>query len=258
MTATKEQQQSMWFGISMFLGGVIVGVILVGASGVSPFVKGGAPSPAGQGAPTAPDAPQAPQANINETMLAIAKEVGLDEAKFTACVAADKYKQMFADEEADGQKAGVNGTPGNILIDMKTGNARVLSGAQPFEAFKKNIDAMLKNPTAKSTDPNTPQATGVKPVDLTKDHVLGSKTARLALIEYSDMQCPFCHRVHPTLQQMMKEYDGKIVWVYRHFPLSFHPNAVPLATGAECANEIGGNDAFWSFTDKVMVNDNVN
>ncbi len=255
--ATKEQQQNVWFGLSMFLGGMIVGVILVGASGISPFGKG-QPAPSGQPSPTAPNAPEAPTANLQDTILGFARTVGLDEAKFTGCLAADKFKQMFTDEEAAGQTAGVNGTPGNILIDMKTGNARLLSGAQPFEVFQKNIDEMLKNPTAKSTDPATPQATNVVPVDLEKDHVRGSKTARLALIEYSDYQCPFCHRVHPTLEQMMQKYDGKVVWVYRHFPLSFHPNAIPLATAAECANEIGGTDAFWSFTDEVMASDNVN
>lgn len=256
MSVKEQEQQNIWFGISMFLGGVIVGVILVGASGMSPFGQKG-----GQAAvPTAPDAPQAPQApqvSITETITAIAKEVGLDEGKFTACLAADKYKQLFADQMAAAQAAGVNGTPGNILIDMKTGNARLLSGAQPFAAFQKNIDEMLKDPTAKSTDPNTPQATNVPPVDLAKDHVRGT-APRLALIEYSDYQCPFCHRVHPTLQQMMQQYDGKVVWVFRHFPLGFHPNAIPLATAAECANEVGGADAFWSFSDKVMENDNVN
>ncbi len=256
MTMKEIQQQNVWFGISMFLGGVIVGVVLVGASGVSPFGIGAIPS--GGAVPNAPEAPQAPQTNINETILAIAKEVGLDEGKFKECIAADKFKAMFDEQMAAAQKAGVNGTPGNILIDMKTGNARVLSGAQPFEAFKKNIDEMLKNPSAKSTDPNTPQATDVPPVDFDTDRYQGSKSARLALIEYSDYQCPFCQRVHPTLKQMMKEYDGKIVWVYRHFPLGFHPNAVPLATAAECAGEIGGNDAFWAYSDKVMTNDNVN
>ncbi len=251
--STKEQQQNVWFGVSMFLGGMIVGVILVGASGISPF--GGMKAPTG-GVPTAPEAPQAPQANIQDTILGFAQNIGLDEDAFTACLGDNKYEQLFNDQMAAAQAAGVNGTPGNILIDMKTGNARVLSGAQPFEAFKKNIDEMLKDPTAKSTDPGTPQATDVAPVDLEKDHVRGT-SSRLALIEYSDYQCPFCHRVHPTYEQIMKEYEGKIVWVYRHFPLGFHPNAIPLATASECANEIGGVDAFWQFTDMAMTSDSV-
>ena len=248
----KDQQQNVWFGVSMFLGGMIVGVILVGASGISPFGSLKQAPQGGVEAPTAPNAPEAPQGNIQETILGFALDMGLDEDEFKACVADNKYEQLFNDQMAAAQKAGVNGTPGNILIDMKTGNARVLSGAQPFEAFKKNIDEMLKDPKAKSTDPGTPQATDVDPVDFEKDHVRGSTKARLALIEYSDYECPFCRRVHPTYEQIMQEYDGKIVWVYRHFPLSFHQNAIPLATGAECAGELEGPDAFWEFTDKAM------
>lgn len=253
--STKEQQQNVWFGVSMFLGGMIVGVILVGASGISPF---GSMQKAPQGGVEAPTAPEVPQGNIQETILGFALDIGLDEEDFKTCIADKKYEQLFNDQMAAAQKAGVNGTPGNILIDMKTGNARVLSGAQPFESFKKNIDEMLKDPKAKSTDPGTPQATDVDPVDLESDHVRGSRNARLALIEYSDFQCPFCHRVHETYERIMSEYDGKVLWVYRHFPLGFHPNAVPLATASECANELGGVDAFWEFTDMAMKSDSVN
>ena len=248
----------------MFLFGLLAGIVLTSASGVrSTFVRGNPVAtnqkvPTAPQAPQAPQVPQAPQANIQDTMLGFASDAGLDETEFKTCVAADKFKQLFADEEAAAQKAGISGTPGNILIDMKSGNARLLSGAQPLAVFQKNVDEMLKNPTAKSTDPNAPSATNVPPVDLEKDHILGSKDARLALIEYSDYQCPFCHRVHPTLQQLLQQNDGKILWVLRHFPLGFHPNAIPLATGAECANEIGGSDAFWSFTDKAMSSDAVN
>ena len=61
-------------------------------------------------------------------------------------------------------------------------------------------------------------------------------------------------RVHPTMQQLLQEYDGKIMWVFRHYPLppNMHPDAMPLAIGAECAGKLGGNDAFWQYTDAIM------
>lgn len=100
--------------------------------------------------------------------------------------------------------------------------------------------------TGKSLEPT------VLPVDKS-DHVLGPKKPDVYLIEYSDYQCPFCSRFHDTVKQIMEEFDGRVAWVYRHFPLdSIHPEARPAAVAAECAADIGGEDAFWTFTDKLF------
>lgn len=88
------------------------------------------------------------------------------------------------------------------------------------------------------------------PIDPKIDHIRGDiKKATVAIVEYSDFECPFCKRHHPTMQKVMDTYGDDVVWVYRHFPLSFHPNAQKAAESSECANELGGNDAFWKFTD---------
>lgn len=84
-----------------------------------------------------------------------------------------------------------------------------------------------------------------------KDHVRG--TGKLTWIEYSDLECPFCKRIHGDLQQMLSEYDGKVRWVYRHYPIeNLHPKAAKEAEASECAAELGGNDAFWAYVDKVF------
>ncbi len=85
-----------------------------------------------------------------------------------------------------------------------------------------------------------------------KDHIRGNKSARLSLVEYVDLECPFCKRFHPTMQDLMKTYGDKIRWVYRHFPLSFHANAQKEAEATECVGELGGNDKFWSYIDKMF------
>lgn len=100
--------------------------------------------------------------------------------------------------------------------------------------------------------PSEPVAGPVKPVDPKVDHIRGDKNAKVFVIEYSDFECPFCIRHHPTMQKLMDEYKGKVAWVYRHFPLSFHQNAQKEAEASECANELGGNDAFWKFADKIF------
>jgi protein-disulfide isomerase len=85
------------------------------------------------------------------------------------------------------------------------------------------------------------------------DHVFGSRDADVFLIEYSDYQCPFCERFHTTVKEALKQYDGKVAWVYRHLPLDgLHPEARPAAIASECVAQLGGNDAFWDFTDKIF------
>lgn len=100
--------------------------------------------------------------------------------------------------------------------------------------------------------PPPPPAGDVPPVDPATDHIRGNNDADLFVIEYSDFECPFCQRHHPTMQQLVKDYDGKVAWVYRHFPLGFHQNAEPAALASECAADLGGNDGFWKFTDLVF------
>jgi protein-disulfide isomerase len=102
--------------------------------------------------------------------------------------------------------------------------------------------------------PSAPKAGPVVPVDPDKDHIRGNLDAEISVIEYSDFECGFCKKVHPTLQQVVENYDGKVNWVYRHFPLSFHdPLATKEAIASECAAEQGGNDAFWSYTDLIFA-----
>lgn len=72
---------------------------------------------------------------------AIAKEIGIDEAKFTECLNSNKTAKQVAADMQEGQTLfGVNGTPGNVLINKKTGKYVVVSGAQPLSAFQSAIE----------------------------------------------------------------------------------------------------------------------
>ena len=94
-------------------------------------------------------------------------------------------------------------------------------------------------------------AVGVKPVD-SEDHIRGNPAAPVKLVEFGDFECPFCKRFHRILMRVMDEYgkDGRVAWVYRHFPL--YPKGRKEAQAAECANELGGNNAFWAFADRLF------
>jgi protein-disulfide isomerase len=54
----------------------------------------------------------------------------------------------------------------------------------------------------------------------------GTKDAPITIVEYSDFQCPFCSRGKDTVTELMKKYPGKIRFIYKHLPLSFHPQAM--------------------------------
>lgn len=85
------------------------------------------------------------------------------------------------------------------------------------------------------------------------DHIRGNPEAGVFIVEYSDTECPFCKSFHQTLTRLVAEYDGRVAWVYRHFPLdSIHPKADKEAEALECAGEQGGNDAFWRYLDRLF------
>lgn len=81
------------------------------------------------------------------------------------------------------------------------------------------------------------------------DHVRGSADAPVTIIEYSDLECPFCKRFHTTMQQVQAEYGDDVRWVYRHFPLDqLHQQARAESVATECA---GAQGKFWELTDKI-------
>jgi len=96
-------------------------------------------------------------------------------------------------------------------------------------------------------------ATEMRPVSA-DDYILGNPNAPITIIEYSDYDCPFCKQFHATMHQVMDEYGvtGRLAWVYRQFPLiDLHPNAALLSEAGLCVGDLGGNDAFWTFSDTV-------
>jgi protein-disulfide isomerase len=79
----------------------------------------------------------------------------------------------------------------------------------------------------------------------------GPENAPVEIIEFSDFQCPYCLRAEPAVRQVLSTYGDKVRLVYRHFPLSNHPNARPAAEAAACAAEQG---KFWEYHDRLFAN----
>lgn len=83
------------------------------------------------------------------------------------------------------------------------------------------------------------------------DHILGDRDAEVIIVEYSDMNCPFCRRFHPTMKQVVEDYNGQVAWVYRHFAFQTQDSSDAAAL-SECIADTEGNDAFWEFTDVLF------
>lgn len=82
---------------------------------------------------------------------------------------------------------------------------------------------------------------------------LGPVTAPVTIVEFSDFECPFCHKVQDTVNQLRQRYGNRVRWAYKHYPLEFHPKAPPAAYASYAAHKQG---KFWEFSKQVWARQN--
>lgn len=86
-------------------------------------------------------------------------------------------------------------------------------------------------------------------VELADAQVLGSKTARVTLVEFADYECPYCQRVAPDVLKLKQEFGDRLAFTYKDFPLPNHTRAQKAAEAARCASK---QDKFWQFHDELF------
>lgn len=116
--------------------------------------------------------------------------------------------------------------------------------------FKEVVSEAVKNGKIKVTGYQRPEYIRMK-VDVGNAPFLGPKDAPVTIVEFADYQCPYCAMAIPTVEDVMKKYPGKIKFVFKNFPLSFHAQAMGAAVAAECAKEQG---KYWQMHDKLFEN----
>jgi protein-disulfide isomerase len=206
-----------------------------------------------------------------------AKQIGLDLARWRKDKESPEVAALIAKDNSYALSVGADGTPSFFI------NGRFVSGAMPFDTFKgvideqvRKADELLKKGVKQeglyqalvdenvkaaggpALAPGPGQAPGAEPkfdVQAGNAPAKGPKNAPVTIVEWSDFQCPFCSRAQPTLQQIMKEYQGKVRLVWKNQPLSFHPNAMPAAEAAMAAYQ-QGNDKFWAMHDRFFEKQN--
>jgi protein-disulfide isomerase len=201
-----------------------------------------------------------------------ASEIGLDMAKFKAALDDPKVKAQVESDKKMGETFGVGGTPSFFI------NGHAFSGAYPLDSFKnaindeiKKVDALIAGgtpraglyaalvkdgldkaaPKKEEARPGEPAPNDVYKADIKGAPIKGAKDALVTIVQFSDFQCPFCSRVEPTVDQVMKEYAGKVRVAWRNLPLPFHNNAKPAAIAAMAANQQG---KFWEMHDTLFKN----
>jgi protein-disulfide isomerase len=151
-----------------------------------------------------------------------------------------------------------------VLLGLVLGAASLGQGQTPAadDQMKRDIEALKEGQKAIQRDLEEikrllqarPAALPKDPISIAREPFKGSGTARVALIEFSDYQCPFCGRyVKETLPQIRSDYveTGKVKYVFRDLPLSFHKQAFKAAEAAHCAGEQG---RFWEMHDLLYAN----
>lgn len=123
-----------------------------------------------------------------------------------------------------------------------------------IEKLEKKVEALEKRPAQRAPRQPPPQ-TAAYNIPVGDSPVLGPKDAPVNVVIFSDYQCPFCARVDPMLQEVVKdpELKGKVNVVFKHFPLSFHKDAKPASKAALAARE-QGEEFFWKMGEKLYAN----
>jgi protein-disulfide isomerase len=120
----------------------------------------------------------------------------------------------------------------------------------------KQIRQLLEKQAKPAAQAQEEAPTRAKIADLSGVSMLGSATAPLTIVEYTDYQCPYCQHFHvTTFAELKKAYidTGKVRFFSKDMPLDFHPNAMRAAMAARCASEQG---KFWELRDTMGANPN--
>jgi protein-disulfide isomerase len=160
------------------------------------------------------------------------------------CMSEDKLKEKMAKVLKENPKIltdAIEANPADVVLSFQKAvkDAQDVLGKRREEDEKKQMEDTFKKP--------------LTPVIRADEAIRGPKDAPLTLVEYSDFECPFCQRGFETVMELMKQYDGKIRFVYKHLPLSFHRQAMISSQYYE-ALRLQNNDLAFKFHDELYRN----
>ena len=184
-------------------------------------------------------------------LIGYARQLHLDVPKFQQRLESGFFRPAIEQDRALAAALGITGTPSYFI------NGQTLSGALSADRFSQAIDDALEGKKPASTRASI-SAKGasfakgsVRDLDLSRAPMRGDAKAPVTIIEFSDLQCPFCARVTPTLREIMGKYPGQVRWVFKSFPLGFHKDSALAHAAAMAAARQG---KFWEMHDLIFSN----
>lgn len=185
---------------------------------------------------------------LNNKDKTLSEKVGVSKESLTSCIKATDTNALntkistSVEEAMKAVPADQRGTP-YIIVIGSNGIKSEIRGALPIDQVKKVIDEVKSGKV-------TNEYKGEVVVSETGDHTLGSSNATVKIIEYSDLECPYCKIFHATMKQVVADSNGSVSWTYRHWPI--HQNSFEKLVAAECVAKLKGNDAFWKYVDLIF------
>jgi protein-disulfide isomerase len=177
-------------------------------------------------------------------LLHYAQQLHLDVPRFQKALESGRFRHVIDDDRAMARGLGISSTPAFFI------NGQSFIGQLSASRLNAAIEDAL-NPRAPATATTAAGTVSVDKLDLSRAPVRGQAQAPVTIIEFSDLQCPFCASVTPTLRELMKQYPDQVRWVFKNFPLDFHADS-PLAHTAALAAERQGK--FWEMHDLIFAN----
>lgn len=168
-------------------------------------------------------------------LLEYARQLHMNMPLFQNRLESGYYRVAVERDMALADALGVEGTPTFFI------NGQKLTGTQTAARLEEMISE-TKDPGETKADPSY--------LDLKDAPVRGPASAPVTIVEFSDLQCPFCAHVAPILEQLLAKYPGEIKWVFKNYPLDFHLDS-PLAHQAVLA--AGEQGKFWEMHDLVFA-----
>lgn len=111
---------------------------------------------------------------------------------------------------------------------------------------------LIGKPQNSTTATNTQEKVDTKILVKDNSFKISTSSAKATIVEFADFQCPACGSAHPITKRILSAYEGRVNYVFRHFPLTqIHKNALISAQAAESAGEQG---KFWEMADLLFTN----